>query len=191
MKSKVLWGMFGLLLTFALILTGCGDGGGGDDDGNGGGSFSISGVPVYTATAGGDRTYNIGAQYSGPALELTGKSIGPNNSTISIGNIGSISADGKLTLNLPANPPENDLVDATEWLGISAKLLVLETDPHVFLSKGGQGGVTLIYADRNTPPGNNNFPALKQGWQYMTGDGTALISDPLANGYKWVIYQGN
>jgi hypothetical protein len=46
MKSKVVSGMSGFLLAFALILTGCDDGGNG-----GGGSFSVTGAPVYTATS--------------------------------------------------------------------------------------------------------------------------------------------
>ncbi|MDR2486300.1 MAG: hypothetical protein LBD55_13030, partial [Treponema sp.] len=68
MKSKVVSGMSGLLLAFALILTGCGDSGGGDDsggnggsDGNGsGGSFSVTGAPVYTATYSGNNSRIIG-----------------------------------------------------------------------------------------------------------------------------------
>ena len=74
MKSKVVWGMFGLVLIFALILTGCGDSGGGGDDsggdgggnGGGGGSVSVTGVPLYTATFDeNSNTYIIGAAYTG------------------------------------------------------------------------------------------------------------------------------
>ncbi|MDR2484052.1 MAG: hypothetical protein LBD55_01490 [Treponema sp.] len=194
MKSKVVSGMSGLMLAFALILTGCDDGGGGD----GGGSFSVTGAPVYTATSSGGGIYTISSvQYSGTGVEqpITGKSSkgGGSVSTVSI-EIGFISMDGKLTLNLPANPPEEALIDAKEWLGVSAKLLILVTNPLVHLVKSDtRGQVALVYADQDDP-GSNKFPALKKGWQYVTADnGSAatVITDPSAAGYKWVVVREN
>ncbi|MDR2485370.1 MAG: hypothetical protein LBD55_08245 [Treponema sp.] len=190
MKSKVLSGMSGLMLAFALILTGCGDSGGGDDGGDGGGSFSVTGAPVYTATSSGGGIYTISSvQYSGPVLQITGTNY--LDPSISIGNIGSISADGKLTLNLPANPPESYLADAPVQYGVSAKLLSVSTTPRVALVKSGiRGNITLLYADRDDP-GSSNFPSLKKGWQYLVGGTETLtvITDPSAAGYKWVVYQ--
>ena len=289
MKSKVLSGMFGLMLTFALILTGCDSGGGDNDNGNGGdepfvavtgitdapstatvgtpltltgtvtpnnatnkaivwtvkspgatgatisgntltvtaagtvtvtatiangkaqgeaftrdftitvtgggngngggGSFSISGEPIYRSVINGTNL-NSGERYSGQKLELTGKNT-VNSSATSIENVGSISADGKLTLNLPADPPANALADAST-MGVSAKLFVLYTSPsRVFLANGTTYLVYLIYADQDASA-SNILPALKKGWQYIKipANGAATnIADPIGEGYKWVVAQ--
>jgi hypothetical protein len=99
-----------------------------------------------------------------------------------------------LTLNLPANPPENALVDVSAQWGISPKLLPLGTNPQVSLSKGSPGGLVLMYADRDDP-GSSNFPALKKGWQYITnspgGNTPTVITDPIEAGYKWVLHPEN
>ncbi|MDR2485728.1 MAG: hypothetical protein LBD55_10065 [Treponema sp.] len=194
MKSKVVSGMSGLLLAFAMILTGCGDGGGGDD---GGGSLSVTGEPVYTAEYSGSNKYYItGPRYSGQEYQLIGKN-GSNSSSISIGNIGSLSADGALTLNLPADPPANALFDAPAQWGISAKLLDLDINlvnsiDEIGLKKSYfTGSCSLVYADRDTPPGNNDFPALKKGWQYVAGGGgmTPTASHTIPEGFQWAVYR--
>ena len=100
-----------------------------------------------------------------------------------------------MTLNLPANPHESALVDASEWaLGFSAKLLALGVDPPVILAKSNlKGSCALIYADRDTPV-SNNFPALKKGWQYLVSGydfTTMTITNPIAEGFQWVLIQGN
>ena len=100
-----------------------------------------------------------------------------------------------MTLNLPANPPESALVDASEWaLGFSAKLLALRVDPPVILAKSNlKGSCALIYADRDIPV-SNKLPALKKGWQYIVLDSGSIptvITDPLAEGFQWVLIQGN
>jgi hypothetical protein len=119
-----------------------------------------------------------------------------DGSAISIGLIGSLSADGTLTLNLPANPPANALVDVQDGSAGSAKLLDLDInlvnsiDEIVLTKSYFTGSCSLVYADRDISPGKNNFPALKKSWQYVAGGGgmTPAASHTLPEGFQWAVY---
>jgi hypothetical protein len=148
-----------------------------DDDGKVG---NITSVNLYTTD---------GSLYTGTGTvqTVTGENSLPADSP-SLGTIGSISADGKLTLNLPANPPESALYDVTEYAGSALKEILLQTSPRLLLAKSGYDYLMVVYLDRNVS--GQGISAAK-GWHYMKNNesntSSSVVDNPTGNGYVWVI----
>ena len=175
--------LFGIIaLVVVMVFTACGGGGngsgggGGNGPGGGGGDegvdFLYGGVP-YT---GGEI-----ASLEGFVGDIDGfPKADPDKS---IGNVGSVSADNRLILNLPANIADINLVDL---VGIRYGVLsVVSTN----FSTDNFGGTVLIskdsdlamlmYVNQDVIVDGKN---LKQGWNYVTpgsspGKINALITD--------------
>jgi hypothetical protein len=116
------------------------------------------------------------------------------NNPNSIGNIGSISADGKLTLNLPSVEDgklfqiggDDDIPE--ELKGFRYGMLV--TTPALSLvNSNGDESLQLFYANKTPPlqellaPFFRNMP---KGWSYLGNRG--IVTD--LSSYKWVIKTG-
>ena len=98
-----------------------------------------------------------------------------------LGEIGSISADGKLTLELPDTVNENLL-----FPGGLIKYAYLNTDPYLRLYNKDNTAITLVIAYYTQ--GFSNYGAtVKKGWNFIIGEGSppAIITD--FSNYSWVI----
>jgi hypothetical protein len=182
-KSKFLIaGMLATVLAFGLALAGCNPESDPVPDAK---TISISGVQLYTTTG---NTYpGNGSVQTVTGTVFQGFSIGssggqepeydfPDGSGQghSIGTIGSISADGKLTLTL-GELLNADLFDADRD-GIKYGMLI--TSPGLLFAKSPEDDLVLVYINKDyTIDGQS----VKKGWNFGGNTDTS--------GYKWIIEQ--
>jgi uncharacterized repeat protein (TIGR02543 family) len=128
---------------------------------------------LYTFT----KADGVGGRYTGGARTVTAV-LSAGDSGPSLGTIGSISADGKLTLDLPVRIPEDELLP----LGDSGRLGgTLLSTPMLLLAKEKEE-VLLEYVNEDCIL---NGVSLKKGWNYIKYEPSELVTD--ISGYKWVI----
>jgi hypothetical protein len=164
-NKKFLWGMLVTVLTFCMAVVACNKDDD-DDDGGGSGGVSAKGVQLYNPD---------GSEYTGTgSVQDVNGILTPmgGSGTSDIGKIGTISPDGKLTLDLPATVADDKLF--TEE-GIDLKLGVLS---NFRLKKGEDSEAYITYFNKDF---SEQSITLKKGWNYFTGNST--ITD--VTGYKW------
>jgi hypothetical protein len=145
-----------------------------DDSTGGGGGISVKDIPLKTSS---------GGDYSGTGIEqtLTGKIavfIDRMPVYYNIGSIGKISADGKLTLNLPDSIPDNKLYTPEE-MSATLKAGSLETIPYIYpVVKDGEDSYIIMYMNKDyiyTPAGKTM--AFKKGWNFVRYSAFEVTTD--------------
>jgi hypothetical protein len=199
MKRNVfLTGILALALVFGLMLTACDDNNGDDGDNNGSnnsGDDNSGGGDTNDPPAGATGetlyTYNgktgLGDVYqgNGAVQKINAMLSGPNSSPTSIGEIGSISADGKLTLSIPATIDDSKLLP----FGDGGVLVGgLATEPSLYLAKGEDALEIMYFNQAFDYTISGTSLSLKKGWNYVSGSGT-VVTD--TSGYKWGIREEN
>lgn len=121
---------------------------------------------VYTLKSQGE------AVYSGEPLMVYGFIDGRE-----MGEIGSITADGKLTLHLPERMPD-ELLTVRE--GIAVKGGTLTTKPELHPYQNSHDMMVLVYV--SAPMGD-----YQTGWNYANMKHEMV---PDMRGYRWVIFDG-
>ncbi|MDR1972999.1 MAG: hypothetical protein LBQ46_13890 [Treponema sp.] len=173
--------LVGLIAAAAIIvLAGCptDPGGGGT-----GGPPAATDVTIYTLNGEGELE-----EYTGTGSEqtVTAEMYLPagddSPAPKSLGTIGSITADGKLTLNIPETVEDDSLFDGAV-VGISGKIGYFDITPSLTLyaADGSSFIDTIIYT---TTAGYIVGYSSRKGWNYW-GDDDAAVTDISA--YKWVI----
>jgi hypothetical protein len=207
MKRNVFWlGMLAMVLTFGMTAVGCDDGSGGDPEtgGNSGGNsgsgsnppLNVTGAQVYTYDDDGDseRTYTAFAG-TGTAMDVKAFTLSfiPNDDSFyDLGIIGTISGDGKLTLELPSTIADDKLFPMTDESGGNVKVgwvnLDVSDGAYELGLENDSGGVIIEYFDRDI---NSTGYSVKKGWNYFVltnyDDPPQIISD--ISNFKWVIYE--
>lgn len=125
-------------------------------------NISIENETVYTMSS------QAQTPWQGKEVILRGSFSGRD-----IGEIGKISADGKLTLRLPKKVPDDklDSMPGTETRGAA-----LTISPVVVLNKGTEF-LAFVYV-------STDFGDYKAGWNYANTRHEAVDS---AEGFRWVI----
>jgi uncharacterized repeat protein (TIGR02543 family) len=144
-------------------------------------SYSVTGKQLYTTTEDGMYEYHG----TGIPQTVTGfmLNVGPDEdeespAPIAIGPIGSISADGKLTLNL-GQVSDDKLFDFSVPGTNGVKVGLLGTLPELWLSASNESGAMLAYLNKDI---NSAGVSAKQGWVLFGEDSAVSISK-----YNWVI----
>ena len=174
MKNLVkLLGIIALMAIIGFSFTACDNGSGVDD-----GSVNVEGVAFM---------YN-GALYTGGAIASLEGFVGEFDHfeaepTNSIGIVGSVSADNKLTLNLPADIADSKLINFGD---IKYGVLSVKSDDYLVDDFGGTVLITkgsnqalLMYSNQDITLSGYS---AKKGWNYLTpgsytGAIDALITD--------------
>ncbi|MDR2741354.1 MAG: hypothetical protein LBB98_04280, partial [Treponema sp.] len=183
-KSKFLIaGMAALALSFGSVLAGCDNGTPSDGDPQ---TISISEVQLYTTTGNAYPGSGTVQTVTGTVFQSFSVPVGGSPAEQepeynfhdgsgqghSIGTIGSISADGKLTLTL-GELSDADLFDAG-MDGVKYGMLV--TSPGLLFAKSHEDDLVLVYINKDyTIDGQS----VKKGWDFGGNTDTS--------GYKWVI----
>jgi hypothetical protein len=187
MNKKLGFAVVAIVFIFGLILAGCADSKGDSA------ALTVKGVQVYTLSSG---TFQ---EYAAPVttLTVTGmltaeglRSVNEDDGEYSIGNIGTISADGKLTLNLPSKVEDGKLFllfsDDKEDIPEEAygfRFGRLVTTPYLSLvNSDGEDTLQLEYLNKTL-----SFDLWTKGWVYLGRRG--IITD--LSSYKWVINNQN
>lgn len=167
-------GMAALLtLTFGLVLVGCDNGGGEEEEDS---APSVSGAALYTFNGSEFAAY----PGSSAAQSVKGKFAADEED---FGVIGSISADGKLTLSLPPTVPDSKLEEFPLSDDPALKMGQLSTTPYLFLMNESSDGLFLMYFNKAGSAMNITW---KKGWNYASiANGISIVTD--ISGYKWVI----
>lgn len=118
---------------------------------------------IYTHSSNGEKVY------SGDAVSISGSINGKD-----IGEIGTITADGTLELNIPETIPDEQL-DTQEGTNVLGGTLTMT--PGIFPWASDEDMMVLVYV-------NADFGEYKQGWNYANMSHNMV---PDTEGYKWVI----
>lgn len=118
---------------------------------------------IYTHSSNGEKVY------SGDAVSISGSINGKD-----IGEIGTITADGALELNIPETIPDEQL-DTQEGTDVLGGTLTMT--PGIFPWASDEDMMVLVYV-------NADFGEYKQGWNYANMSHKMV---PDTEGYKWVI----
>ena len=166
----------GILATaLVFVMSSVAFAGGATENEVGGSTFSFNSVQLYRATG---RAYpgDGGVEQVEGYMNCSGSAYdGP-----SIGNIGLVSVDGKLTLTLPESIDDSKLEargnNPNEKIGILATFPPIELCLRTDLSRG----TMLVYA-------NGNFSwmgiQLRKGWNLISSDDRVITN---INDYVWV-----
>jgi hypothetical protein len=140
-----------------------------NDGGNTGGPSKVTGEQVYV-------DFNGTTPYSGTAQDVTGTIHG--NGSHELGKVGTISADGKLTLTLPATVDEEKLASYEDAKSGGLSMYVGETNLRLAKSQNQNDWLSFAYT-------NKDVAGFKKGWNYQVWGGGSPITD--ISGYKWVV----
>jgi hypothetical protein len=142
--------------------------------------YTLSGT-TFTEYKGNGKSQDVTAIFVGAS---------ENDKPISLGKIGTISADGKLTLdNLPVTVEDSKLhpVPSAYNPPSGAKIGVLGITPSIMLySSDGNSSLMIEYINKDgTITVNGSNLSFKAGWNYIQSTNMTAVTD--ISSYKWVI----
>ena len=183
MEKKIIrLGMLAMVMAFGMAVAGCDDGstnGNGNENGSGNGNGNNPPTQptvftLYTFAEG------IFIPYSGSGSEqnVTGTFLVTSGS---LDNVGTISADGKLTLNFPASVADNMLRDAYGDAVPGLRFGILKISPELEFVNGNGDSLSVEYYNKAFSSYGNSF---MPGWNYVGENFTPVTN---TNGYRWVI----
>jgi hypothetical protein len=184
-KQGLFMGIAVLLLAAIFTFTGCSDGS--DDGGNGDTPTpppAVTGVTIYTLN-GTTLTPYTG---TGSVQKVTAKMVGESQAS-DLGEIGTISAAGKLTLNLPATVEDSKLTDlpASDGAPAGTKQGKLDLSPQLqpYKSDGTNYFRIQYFNKAGSVSAKGETLSFVAGWNYQEYGSTTLVTD--ISSCKWVI----
>jgi hypothetical protein len=177
-KHGLFIGIAVLLLSAIFTFTGCSDDSGDDGGGGGGGTPT----PPPAVTSGTIYTLNgtTFTEYTGTGTAQTVTAVFQGNGSKDFGEVGTISADGKLTLKLPDTVSDDKLFDFQD----NCKMGQLHTRPFLYLYKDASTRIMIQYFNKSgSASGNGQTMSWTAGWNYFNGN--TKVTD--ISGYKWVL----
>jgi hypothetical protein len=172
-NKKINLGILVIILIFAMMVVGCAK-----SQSNSSNSRISRGIQLYNP---------IGTEYTGSGtIQIVNGSLSPNyeydeyygdsyTERSTLGKIGEISSDGKLTLEIPEIIPDNFLFSGDD----SYKYGFLEISPDISLTSGNIS-LMLLYTDVDFSWGGLN---IKKGWNYMDFKNFQIITN--LTEFKW------
>ena len=180
MEKKKFWlGMLAAVLAAGLVLGGCKT-----DEESDPINLPPTVIDVQLYTMSWNEDQIVFTQYTGTGATqtVTGKIQRRSGEASSIGTIGTISADGKLTLNIPASIEEGMLMDISEEAGIAGlKQGILEMAPHLYPVNDRGDYIIFGYFNRS---GTFEDISFYRGWNYIGEEGVLSNID----GFRWIIW---
>jgi hypothetical protein len=162
------------VLFLAAVFAGCDDGGGGGGGGNGGNENTNTGLTIYKRD---------GSVYTGTGTvqTVTATSYGFGDEETSLDAIGSISADGKLSITIPATIPDTKLFAVPQSYGdgtVKGAILGIITSSNLTLAPmySDVSVVPMYFNKAFTASVNGENVEMKKGYNYFVSDTETIPS---------------